>query len=110
MGDGMDGFMYFTFAEVVFQRCLLGFRRADRHIHQFVDAFIFSRGNGDYRHAQFFRELRHVNGVPAGADLVHHVQGNDHGDPQLYQLQGKIEVPLDVGGVYDIDDAVGVFF
>ena len=72
------------------------------------------------------------------AHFVHHVQRQNHGDIQLHQLHGQVEVALnivdatniernlyltiqlhqlhgqvevalDVGGVHDIDDAGGLF-
>ena len=43
---------------------------------------------------------------PLARYLVHHVQRQHHGHLQLQQLQGQVEVPLDVGGVHNVDDAV----
>ena len=108
VGDGVNGFVDLSLAEVVFQGRLLLRRRADSHVHQLVDALVFSSGNGDHGDAQLRGQLHHVDGVAAGPDLVHHVQGDDHGDAQLYELEGKVEVPLDVGGVHDVDDTVGM--
>ena len=36
--------------------------------------------------------------------LVHHVQGDDHGDVHFQQLHGQVKVALDVRGVHDVDD------
>ena len=38
---------------------------------------------------------------------VHHVDGNDHGDAQLDQLGGQVQVTLQVGAIDDIQDGVG---
>ena len=39
---------------------------------------------------------------------VHHVQGDDHGDAHLHDLGGQIQVALQVGGIYQVDDHIGV--
>ena len=54
-------------------------------------------------------QLLHIYGPAVGADLVHHVQGQHHGHPQLQQLQCQIEISLNIGGIHDIDDPVGLF-
>ena len=50
----------------------------------------------------------HVDGAAAGGDLIHHVQGQYHGNTHLHQLERQVQVPLDIGGVHDINEAVGL--
>ena len=100
--------MYFPVAEIVFQGLFALGSGADSDFNQFVDALVLACGNGDHRHAQLVGKLCNVNGVAAGPDFVHHVQGNNHGDAQLDKLEGKVKVPLNIGGVHNVDDAVGV--
>ena len=77
-------------------------------VHQLRHALALGGGNGHHRNAQRTAHFLHVHGAAVGADLVHHVQGQHHRHPQLQQLQRQIEVALDVGGVHDVDDAVGL--
>jgi len=48
----------------------------------------------------------HIDGATVGAHLIHHVEGQYHGDPQLQKLQSKVEITLDIGGIHNIDDAI----
>ena len=41
-------------------------------------------------------------------DLVHKIQGNDHGAFQLQQLGRQVQIALNIGGVHNIDDGVRV--
>ena len=90
----------------------LGQRPGPNGLHRLVDeladALVPCGGDGHHRNAERLTHLPHVDGAAVGVDLVHHVQGQDHGRPQLQELQCQVEVPLDVGGVHDVDDAVGL--
>lgn len=48
----------------------------------------------------------HIDGATVGAHLIHHIEGQYHGDPQLQKLQSKVEITLDIGGIHNIDDAI----
>lgn len=50
----------------------------------------------------------YINVVAAGSHLIHHVEGNDHGDSQFHQLEGKIQVPLNIGGIHNVDNSLGM--
>ena len=82
-------------------------RRSQGLVHQLRHALALGGGNGHHRDAQLPAHPLHVHGAAVGPDLVHHVQGQHHGHPQLQQLQRQVQVALDVGGVHDVDDAVG---
>ena len=79
----------------------------DRHSDQLIHALVLYGGDGYHWDAQGLTEALDVDGAAAAGDLVHHVQSQHHGDSHLHQLQCQVQVPLDVGGVDDVDDAVG---
>ena len=58
------------------------------------------------RHAEEDRQLRGIEFVPLRLEFVVHVQGHDGLEVHVDELACQVEVPLDVGSVYDIDDDV----
>ena len=56
--------------------------------NQFVDAFVFRRGNGNDRNAQHFFHLIDADGAAVAAHLVHHVECKHHRNVQFHQLHG----------------------
>ena len=93
-------------AEVVHRGVHLVPGGLDGDLHQLVHALVLHGGDGHHRDAQGLGEPLDVDGAAAGGDLVHHVQGQHHGDPHLHQLEGQVQIPLDIGGVHDVDEAV----
>ena len=93
-------------AEILPAGALLVLGRAQGVLYQFVNALVLRGGNGHHRHAKLCLQPVHVHGVAVCAHLVHHVQRNHHGNAQLNQLHGKVQIALDVGGVHNVDDAV----
>ena len=83
-------------------------RGGDGLIHQLRYTLAVGGGNGNHRNAQRLAHLLHVDGAAVGAHLVHHVQCQHHGHLQFQQLQRQVQVALDVGGVHNVDDAVGL--
>ena len=77
-------------------------------IHQLADALVAGSANGDNRHAQQALEQVDVYGATVGGHLVHHVERDDHGAIELHKLQRQVQIALDVGGVDDIDDGIGM--
>ena len=71
-----------------------------------LEALPLLGGNGHHRRAEEARKGRAVRLDAAPLQLVHQVQGDDHGALQFHQLQGEIEVALDVGGVDDVQNHV----
>ncbi len=53
-----------------------------------------------------FAQLLHVDLVTVLAGDIDHVQCHDHGDAQLSQLGGQVQVTLDVGSVNNVQDGV----
>ena len=56
--------------------------------------------------AQRLAQLAQINLVAVFARHVDHVQGDDHGNAQLGQLRGQVQVALDIGGVHDVDNRI----
>ncbi len=77
--------------------------------NQLPDAFVFGSGDRNHGDAQHVLHLINLDGAAVAPDFVHHVQGQHHGHVQLHQLHGQVEVPLYIGGVHDVDDALGMF-
>lgn len=95
-------------AEILLQRRLLILGDMDGVTDQLVHALVLGGGDGDHRHAQHGLHGVDVNGALIAHQLVHHVQRHHHGDAHLQKLHGQVQVPLDVGGVHDIDDGLGL--
>ena len=109
MGDGVNRLMNLASTKIQVLRDFFLFSGCDQLIHKFADAFVFARGNRHDRNPQKFAELFHMDRIAAGPYLVHHVEGDDHGLAQLHQLEGQIEISLDVGGIHDIENAIRIF-
>ena len=58
----------------------------DGDFHQFVHTLILCRRDGDHRDAQLPGHGLDVDGAAAAGDLVHHVEGQYHGDAHFQQL------------------------
>ncbi len=71
------------------------------------DTVALQGGNLNDLAAQSLGQRINVNLVAVLADNVHHVDGDDHGNAQLGQLGGQVQVPLQVGAVDDVQDGVG---
>ena len=81
----------------------------DGVVYQLVHALVLGGRDGDDRDAQHRLHLVDAHRAAVAAHFVHHVQRQHHGDIQLHQLHGQVEVALDVGGIHDVDDAGGLF-
>ena len=95
-------------AEVLLQRRLLIPGDVNGVAHQLVHALVFGGGDGDHRHAQHGLHGVDVDGALIAHQLIHHVQCHHRGNIHLQKLHGQVQVPLDVGGVYDVDDSLGL--
>ena len=71
-----------------------------------LEALSLLGGNGHHRRAEQPRKGLAVGVDAAPLQLVHEVEGDDHGALQFHQLQREIEVALDVGGVDDVQNHV----
>ena len=75
-------------------------------VEQFLQPLPGAGGDGDHWDAQLLGQPLHIDLVPPFGHLVHKVQGQHRGPLQLQQLDGKVQVALQVGGIHDVDDAV----
>ena len=114
VGDAVDAAMQRTAVraigrtEVQATGALTEPRHVQGMINQLADALVAGSANGDNGHAQQALEQVDVHGATVGRHLVHHVERDDHGAIELHKLQRQIQIALDVGGVNDIDDGVGM--
>ena len=83
------------------------FSRKHRGLAGHLAAALAPQGAG-FHHlaAQRLAQLAQINLVAVFARHVDHVQGDDHGNAQLGQLRGQVQVALDVGGVHDVEDGI----
>ena len=95
-------------AEVDTPRALAVAGHVNGMLYQLVHALVLGSRDGHHRHTQEGLQGVHVHGAAVLGDLVHHVEGDNHGNVQLHELRGEVEVALDVGGVNDVDDRVGL--
>ena len=75
-------------------------------LNELVNALVLRRRNGHHRNAQSSLQRIDLNGSAVVPDLVHHIQRQHHGDTQFNELNGQVEVALNIGGVQYVDNAV----
>ena len=80
---------------------------ADAGLDRLIDAVALERGDFHDGAAELTAQLLGVDLIAVLPDEVHHVERDDHGDAELGQLGGQIEVALEVGGVDDVEDHIG---
>ena len=78
----------------------------DHCMHQDLQAPALSGGHGDHRRSQHLRKTVQVDLHTPLLHDVHHVQGDDHGLPQLQKLQGQIKVSFQGRCVHHVDDHI----
>ena len=82
--------------------------RGDGRRDEIFDALVFAGRDGNARDAQLGRKLAEIDAAVIGADFVHHIQRQHHGNIQLQKLECQIEIALDIRRVDDIDDGIRV--
>ena len=80
---------------------------ADGSLGSVHDAVALECGDLDDLAAKLTGELLDVDLITVLADDIHHVDGDDHGDAELSELGGEIQVTLEVRAVDDVQDRVG---
>ncbi|CDD53729.1 putative uncharacterized protein [Ruminococcus sp. CAG:379] len=96
-------------AEILSAGALLVLGNVERMVDQLVNALILGGRNGHHRHPQCLLHFIDEDGTAILPHLVHHIQRHHHGNIQLQQLHGQVQIPLNVGSVHNIDDAPGFF-
>ena len=89
-------------AEIVYPRQGLVLCHGDGLVDKLGHALALGGHDGHHRDAQLPAQAADVHGAAVGAHLVHHVQGQHRRYAQLQQLQGEVEVPLDICGVDNV--------
>ena len=101
--------MVILVAEILAGRALLVPGDMDGVLDQLVHAVVVRRRNRHDGDAQQTFHLVDTDGSAVAAHLVHHVQRQHHRHIQLHQLDGQVQVALDVAGIDDVDQAPGPF-
>ena len=87
----------------------LVFRDVDGMVDQLVDTLVFRGGNGHHGQTEDLLHLVHQNAAAVVAHLVHHVECQNHRRAQFHELHGEVEVALNVVGIHNVDDGLGLF-
>ena len=77
-------------------------------LEQLRDALVLKSGDHHDRAAELLGELVRVDLVAVLLDQVGHVEGDDHGQAGLDNLKRQVQVALEVGGVDNLDDNIGL--
>ena len=87
-------------------------RQTDAHcmFDEFVDTLILCRTYWHDRNPESLFKGIDADGSSVFPDLIHHVQCDYHRQAKLHELSCQVEVTLDVRGINDVNDAVGMVF
>ena len=77
-------------------------------LEKLLDTLVLKGRDHHDRAAELLGELVRVDLVAVLLDQVGHVEGNDHGQAGLDNLKRQIQVALEVGGVDNLDDNIGL--
>ena len=78
----------------------------DHRMEKFFHAFPCREHGGAHRYAKQLRQFIQIDVVTSFLSLIKHVESNHHTHMHINQLRSQIEVPLQVGGVYHINDNI----
>ena len=95
-------------AEVLTNGCFLILRDVDGVVDQLVDTFVFRSGDGHHGQTEYQLHLIHHDAAAIVAHLIHHIECQYHRHPQLHQLHGQVEIALDIVGIHNVDDGLGL--
>ena len=94
--------------ELVLRHLALGGSGLLNLLEQLRDALVLKSGDHHDRAAELLGELVRVDLVAVLLDQVGHVEGDDHGQAGLDNLKRQVQVALEVGGVDNLDDNIGL--
>ena len=77
-------------------------------LHERVNAAALEGADLGHGNAQSVLQGQNVDLIAVLFDRVHHVERQHDRDIQLQQLCGQVQVALQIGCIYDVDDAVGL--
>ena len=75
----------------------------------FLDSGTFQCGNLNYLTADLFAQFVNIDLIAGFFNDIHHVNRHDHRNTEFQNLCGQIQVTLNVGSVYDINDRIRFF-
>ena len=87
---------------------LLCLRYAHDCRQQIFNSLVFAGRDGNAGNPKFPGKLIDIDAAAIGAHFIHHVKSQNHGDIQLKKLQSEVEVALDICGIDDVDDGIGM--
>ena len=77
-------------------------------LEKLLDTLVLKGRDHHNRAAELLGELVRVDLIAVLFDQVGHVEGNDHGQAGLDNLKRQVQVTLEVGGVDNLDDNIGL--
>ena len=77
-------------------------------LEELLDALVLKSRDHHDRAAELLGKLVRVDLIAVLLDQVGHVEGNDHGQAGLDNLKRQVQVTLEVGGVDNLDDNIGL--
>ena len=99
----------FPLAKINLQGTLLIPGHMKRMANQLLNALSLSSRNGNNRNSQSLLHLIHLDRAAIFPQLIHHIQSHNHGNFQLKQLHGQIQIPFNIRGIHNIDNALRFF-
>ena len=94
--------------ELVLRHLALGSGGLLNLLEQLLDTLVLKSRDHHDRAAELLGQLVGVDLVTVLLDQVGHVEGNDHGQAGLDNLKRQVQVALEVGGIDDLDDNIGL--
>ena len=94
--------------ELVLRHLALGSSRLLDLLKELGDALILKGRDHHDRAAELLGKLVRVDLVAVLLDQICHVEGNDHGQAGLDNLKRQVQVTLEVGGIDNLDDHIGL--
>ena len=94
--------------ELVLRHLALGSGGLLNLLEQLLDTLVLKSRDHHDRAAELLGKLVNVDLVAILLDQVGHVEGNDHGQAGLDNLKRQVQVTLEVGGIDDLDDNIGL--
>ena len=94
--------------ELVLRHLALGGSGLFDLLEQLRDALVLKGRDHHDRAAELLGELVRVDLVTVLLDQVGHVEGDDHGQAGLDNLKRQVQVALEVGGIDNLDDNIGL--
>ena len=77
-------------------------------LKELLDTLVLKGRDHHDRAAELLGQLGGVDLVAVLLDQVGHVEGDDYGQTGLDNLKRQVQVALEVGGIDDLDDNVGL--